>query len=244
MTVARYSLEGAVLPLVTETLSLGELARKFIQGIYGARNQGASSGSLSGKGENGEPLKGHTHAFYLPTDEDGDGRLDHLTVFAACGFPQAELEALGEFSRVRQVGGKPDVNLLLTGLGNVDDFRGLTLFGPTRVWRSSTPFVPVRHPKLRRGVILESPGEQVALELERRGYPKPVEIRPLERAQFSDRRSARWIEFRRERLTGGGNRGPVLGYGFEIRFAQEVTGPLALGYGCHFGLGQFKAVHS
>ena len=54
-------------------------------------------------------------------------------------------------------------------------------------------------------------------------------------------RSLRWIEFRRERLFGGGSRGQGMGYGFVIEFAEPVPGPLCLGYGCHFGLGLFMA---
>jgi len=57
-------------------------------------------------------------------------------------------------------------------------------------------------------------------------------------------RSLRWIEFRRERLLGGGSRGQGLGYGFEVEFAEPVLGPLCLGYGCHFGLGAFMVAAS
>ena len=52
-------------------------------------------------------------------------------------------------------------------------------------------------------------------------------------------RFIRWIEFRRERLLGGGSRGQGFGYGFDIEFAEPVAGPLYFGYGCHFGLGMF-----
>lgn len=31
-------------------------------------------------------------------------------------------------------------------------------------------------------------------------------------------------------------------YGFEIEFAEPVCGPIALGFGCHFGLGLFLPV--
>jgi CRISPR-associated protein Csb2 len=30
------------------------------------------------------------------------------------------------------------------------------------------------------------------------------------------------------------------GLGFRITFAQDVEGPVVLGYGAHFGLGQFR----
>ncbi len=48
-----------------------------------------------------------------------------------------------------------------------------------------------------------------------------------------------WLKFRRERLTGGGSQAGSSGFGFRLTFSEEVTGPIALGYGCHFGLGAF-----
>lgn len=239
--VVRFALDGPVLPLLTEALSIGELARSFVQGIYGRQNEGASSAILSGKAESGEPLRGHRHAFYLAADEDGDGRLDHLTIFARGGFPPAEIRALERCCRIRQVGGRPDLNLVLVGAARRDDFRGMPMFGPDRRWRSATPFVPVRHTKIKRGQPAETPAEQLLLELERRAFTPPVRITPLERCELEDGRSLRWIEFRRERLAGTGTRGSLLGFGFELEFAEPQFGPFALGYGCHFGLGQFRA---
>lgn len=241
-TVIRYALDGTVLPLALEALSVGELARRFIQGIYGKQNDGRSSEVLSGKTAAGDPLTGHVHAHFLASDDDLDGRLDHLAVFAAGGFDEAELRALESFTRLRQVGGKPDLNTLLTGAGQVGDFVGMPSFGPAIAWRSATPFCPVRHAKTRSGKVVDGPEDQLRLELLRRGLPEPREIRPLERCVLSDGRSVRWIEFRKERIFGEGSRGQSIGLGFEIRFDKPVSGPIALGYGCHFGLGQFRAL--
>ena len=67
-------------------------------GIYGRLTQynGVSgrSATLSGKDEHGVPLSGHRYAYFLPADEDGDGRIDHLTIFASAGFTEAEQRAL------------------------------------------------------------------------------------------------------------------------------------------------------
>jgi CRISPR-associated protein Csb2 len=30
------------------------------------------------------------------------------------------------------------------------------------------------------------------------------------------------------------------GYGFKLEFAEPISHPVALGYACHFGLGQFR----
>jgi CRISPR-associated protein Csb2 len=246
ITVVRYALDGTVLPLVQETLSLGELARQYLQGIYGRRNDGATSMIFSGKTPDGTPLQGHRHAFYLPSDEDNDGRLDHLTVYARgqvgpdsqdWGFEEAELHALDTFRRLRQVGGKPDLQLVLLGVGTRAHWKDTSLFGRSRRWRSVTPFVPPRHHKVR-GRKRETPIEQLQDELQKRGFPRPIDIQELRRCEVEGH-SIRWIEFRRERLFGGGSRGQGFGHGFVIDFAEPVAGPLCFGYGCHFGLGLF-----
>jgi CRISPR-associated protein Csb2 len=94
-----------------------------------------------------------------------------------------------------------------------------------------------RHHKTH-GQKRETPAEQLCDELQRRGFPAPIAVHEVLRCEVNGR-SMRWIEFRRERLLGGGSRGQGLGYGFEIDFAEEGVGPLYLGYGCHFGLGLF-----
>jgi CRISPR-associated protein Csb2 len=246
LTVVRYALDGTVLPLVQETLSLGELARQHLQGIYGKLNNGATSAIFSGKTTDGRPLRDHRHAFHLSTDEDGDGRLDHLTIYARgqsgadgrdWGFEEAELHALDRFRRLRQVGGKPDLRLVLLGVGNSNDWIDTPLFSRSRRWQSVTPFVPPRHHKTR-GKKRETPIEQLQDELRRRGFPRPIGVHELRRCEL-DGRSIRWIEFRRERLLGEGSRGQGFGFGFAIEFAEPVAGPLCFGYGCHFGLGLF-----
>jgi CRISPR-associated protein Csb2 len=248
-TIVRYALDGTVLPLVQETLSLGELARQRLQGIYGRQNDGAPSAIFSGRAADGTPLQGHRHAFYLPTGEDQDGRLDHLTVYARgqlssegqdLGFTEADMYALDVFHRLRQIGGKPNLQLVLLGVGNRDDWARTPLFCRSRQWQSVTPFMPPRHQRTR-GRKRETPVQQLQAELQRRGFPNPTAVYDLSQRELNGR-SLRWLEFRRERLFGDGSRGQGMGYGFTIEFAEPVAGPLCLGYGCHFGLGLFVAI--
>jgi CRISPR-associated protein Csb2 len=147
---------------------------------------------------------------------------------------------LDAFRRLRQVGGKPDLRLVLLGVGGRHDWKDPSIFSRSRYWRSHTPFIPPRHEKTR-GRKRETPLEQLCGELRRRGFQEPVDVKPIPRCELNGR-SIRWIEFRRERLFGGGSRGRGLGHGFTIEFAEPVGGPLCLGYACHFGLGLFIPV--
>jgi CRISPR-associated protein Csb2 len=103
------------------------------------------------------------------------------------------------------------------------------------VWESLTPFVPTRHPKKVRGIDVETIEEQV-----RRGCEQLLGVQPVDIAPVGDR--AAWSRFRRRRPNGGGNRGPDRAFGARLVFEKPVRGPIALGYGAHFGLGLFAAV--
>ncbi|MFW6114445.1 MAG: type I-U CRISPR-associated protein Csb2, partial [bacterium] len=165
--VARYALDSTVLPLASETLAIAELARSAL--IYlctkteGRRVHGrewswkehkagrqpvdlAPFRNLTGKDASGRPLSGHRHAYYLPTDEDGDGRLDHLTIVAEEGFASTEIKALDRLRFLKRSEELPQLSLLFTGMGSLDDFQPLPL-RESRDWVSATPFLVTRHPK-------------------------------------------------------------------------------------------------
>ncbi|MGC9326747.1 MAG: type I-G CRISPR-associated protein Csb2 [Candidatus Hinthialibacter sp.] len=259
MQAARYVLDSTVLPLVTETITLAEQTRRTLMGIYGRmfpQEDGTKGRSdiFSGKTADKRPLEGHCHAYYLPTDEDQDGRLDHLTVFTPQGFGRREIQALDKFRSLKREENLPELKLLLVGLGRVDDFQNLNvpIFQKQRIWRSITPFVLSRHPKKKKsgklrlrenGLQIDGPEDQMLLEWKRRqeldpSLPDIKSLDVLEGLELKKYRSLRWIEFRRWR-----SRKPAppvsLGFGFQITFSEPVAGPIVLGYGCHFGLGLF-----
>jgi len=230
----RFALDGPVLPSVTETVYVAELARRRVQGIFGRLFEGATSPLFSGKRSDGTPLAEHLHTLFLPTDEDGDGKLDHLILYAASGFRSREQRALDVWRKTR---GPAGIELNVVWLGTEEKL-------PTaRCWRSATPFVPTRHYKERGAKRDGFPRHQLAVnlreELQRRGYPPLVaDPRPLDHLML-DGRPLPWRHFRQWRVLGEGRRGNDFGRGFQIAFARPVSGPLALGYACHFGLGLF-----
>ena len=248
-TVVRFGLSGDPPPPVTETLHWGNLARASAMSRYGRLNGGDVSPALSGKDSSGKPLRGHRHAFYLPTDEDGDGLLDHLTVWAPGGFRGPELEAVTSMDALNPGDAQSVVLLSFQGRGSVENFAGaLPLFGSSSNWRSLTPYVLTRHVKYRgkkgNKRIVDGPEDQVARELSLRFPNGPalgrVEIidrrRPVATAVPGRSGGFRPAEFFRYRSSGSSGGGA---YNFVIEFDESVTGPVALGFACHFGLGIF-----
>jgi CRISPR-associated protein Csb2 len=232
----RFALDGPVLPRVTETVYVAELARRRVQGLFGKLFEGAASPVFSGKQADGAPLAEHRHAFFIPTDDDGDGKLDHLALYAAEGLGARELRALDVW---RQTRGPGSLMLNVVWLGSDD-----APAGRARVWRSATPFIATRHYKERGAKRDTFPREKLAEmnlreELARRGLPEPVRVTVMDRLVLPGGRPLNWRDFRQQRVLGGGRRGASFGQGFEIEFAEPVAGPLALGYACHFGLGLF-----
>lgn len=253
-SLARYTLRADRPVDVRLTLRLGELARRAAQAVYGRLFAGAASPTLAGKRADGAPLVGHAHAFFLPTDEDGDSALDHLTLYCAAGFGPNEQQALEALDHIYANDETLAVHVALQRLPGAQpaDFPDAPLLATALRWRSATPFSLTRHYKTRGQKRDRFPPEQLPEanlreEAARRGLPTIAALRRLETGalwQHAERRPAGgrplfWGEFHQRRAFGEGRHGDELGLGFEIEFAEPVAGPIALGYACHFGLGLF-----
>ncbi|NIP67097.1 type I-U CRISPR-associated protein Cas5/Cas6, partial [Candidatus Bathyarchaeota archaeon] len=141
VNVVRYLIDGKVLPPVTDALPLGRLSRAVAMSVYGGSDDKRST-VLSGKDEDGNPLKGHIHAFYLPSDEDGDDRLDHITLYSSMGFEPEHQNALGRLTTLYGRRGKPDLELMLLGMTvHPDGTPENPVTGKSREWHSFTPYL-------------------------------------------------------------------------------------------------------
>lgn len=239
VTVARFALNSTVLPLAQDAMPFGEQVRRA---LIRNRVDTSHSEAIIGKTIDGVPLEGHLHAHYLATDEDGDGRLDHVTLYAPCGFDKGDLAAIGALRTIFRQGNRPDVRLILTGLGEVAQFGDAPIFALSRRWRSVTPFSLPRFANRAAGKPprpRDLPEAQLARELRVRGLPEPISIKRIEGYAAGGRPLVRWLEFHTRRFKGDQGNGLA---GFEIEFAEPIQGPLALGFGCHFGLGLFLPV--
>jgi CRISPR-associated protein Csb2 len=253
LTVARYAIDSVPLPLVTATVNIAELARRAIMAQYGRANDGEICPLISGRDADSKPLTGNRHAYFLPTDEDGDGRLDHLTIYIPAGLTDKVCRALANTNMLKVKDGV-EIRLLLLGFCRAgDDGAGDYLLWST-TWRSATPFVMHRHPKRYRsglaklkadGTQVDGPEDQILREwLHRCGsdssLPRIVRIDRLPELRSGNNRRISWLDFRCERSSYSAPSSAGIGGGFRITFASHVCGPVALGYGAHYGLGLFR----
>jgi CRISPR-associated protein Csb2 len=256
-SVARYLLAGRPLPRIEDTVRIGELMRRAALAQFGwlcdqtsGRRIPRAPCEVSGRDDDGRPLKhpSHTHAFWLPEDADGDGWIDHVSVFIAGGMNDRVLRALDRITRlwlapkqrpvedVAESGSVREWRLALEGFGKPADFAGAAgIFATSRKWRSVSPFLASGHLKASG-----YPGEVHRL-LRRRGRNAPdIEVGELETIDVGGA-PRRATHFHRFRSRGREAQPDTAGALLEIVLPEAIEGPLAIGYGSHFGLGLFAA---
>jgi len=227
LTVARYALEPDCSLTVREVLPFTEQVRRA---LISHRVDTAHSETITGKTADGVPLIGHLHAHYFATDEDGDGCLDHITIYAPRGFDAGDIEALKMIRSITRFNRHWRARAFLIGIGRRASFNA-PLFGTSKRWCSITPFSLPRFATRgagKRARRRDLPEAQLMRELRVRGLPEPVFIERIEGYVAGRRPPVRWLEFEVRRFNG------TTGYGlagFEIEFSEAVTGPLALGFG-------------
>ncbi len=229
--VALLRLTGGDRPGLFEAVRIGQLLRCALQSAFGKAAGGGASATFSGRAGENRRLDQHRHAHYLCLPDSHGRRVDRLVVWAPEGFGSEEVSALARlrklYDRDHTTGSSIEMRVALTGLGTEDELQIPDLVGPSRKWRSLTPFALVRHPKRRGGRTVDGPDEQVNQELAHRGLPAPETIQL---------RNDSWHRFRSSKLGQPRlERKPLCG--LELTFAEAVTGPIAIGALSHYGLG-------
>lgn len=231
LTTVRLALAGKPLPLLEDAVKIGELVR--LAAIYQADRLAAGNGVPSAlSGHDLPDGNRHGHAFYLPEDADGDGRIDHVLVHAAAGFDRAALLALDRIRRIWQDLGR-EWQVMLESYGNGRDFEALPLLGTAPTWISATPYL---HPWFRKKNFTVE--DQIRRECSRRGLPQPRTLELLQTVQVGAR-PRRPVHFYRFRSKRGLRQPDTQGSFWRLTFPEPIPGPLALGFGCHYGLGMF-----
>lgn len=230
-TAINFILSGKPLPRVEDSLRIGELMRiatmSQCKRIFGEDHVPSifSGHDLRADGY-------HRHAFYLPWDSNGDGKLDRILVHVPDGMNEAEQQAIAKVQRLWERGGT-DWRLVFEGSGDADTAPKLTR--PCTVWESATPYMHPWHIKKRLSVA-----DQIRRECRARGIPEPIAIEAFDEVNVGSGRKRRPIHFQRFRSRRGLTQPDRVGSLLRLIFDDPITGPLALGFGCHFGLGLFR----
>ena len=225
-------LDATVLPLVTTTLEVAEQVRIRLMGAHRRRMDGDESlvsPLFSGKTASGQKRLDHGHVYILPLGNNL-GRIDQILIISRVQpFGPDELDAVRGVRELWQSDGRPKVQCVLTWQGRLNDS---VQFRPARIVQSTTPFVAPRH--WRKGRDFTSfIGDEVRRECRNHGIGAAVE-----RIEFVPLDSLfDIVEYRRNRKSD-----PVRpGHALRLTFATMVLTPFSVGYGAHFGLGQFAA---
>lgn len=182
----------------------------------------------------------HSHASFLSEDPDEDGRIDRVILVAPSGITASILAAAALVGAINVAGQR--YRLAPESMGRLDS---LALATPARIWRSVTPFVTSRHRLSKTGKARPAhrPERQLEDELASRGLSAAgYAFAP---AAYAGERivtpEAFAIAGAARRPARPPPRDAVAAF-VELGFEAPVRGPLALGYGAHFGLGLFLPV--
>jgi CRISPR-associated protein Csb2 len=255
--VARFVLAGRPQPRVEETLRVAEIARMALNSI----KQDDEVPPIELRYDGSAPSKGdpeQEYAFYLPEDADGDGLIDHLIVYCRQGFSSRAKWRLDRLTKLWIEHGRPDEDgergrkewrLALEDIASPEDFYNVSgLLRPAQTWHSVTPLLKNRFDQGRPRAfeaLVESYRGQIIKEWTHRPHDlPPPNVEPLVDAWNTSRfmvqiggRSLSTLSFTRTRR--GRAQPDTAGGSFRLTFEKEIPGPIALGWGSHFGLGLF-----
>lgn len=246
ITVARFAIASTVLPRLTQALSVAERLHQTLA----KRADGKTCAPIfTGINAQGAPLTGHQHTHLFCELGEKRDSIGFITLYAPGGFNTESQSVIEEVQRKPLWGhGGHDLELLLLGFGDRDTF-DIPLFAKSKRWTSLTPFVSTRHAKTTRdgrpkldvdGWPIGSPAHDLRrlLHQELGVLPKTISA-PDHSITVRSQRTVRVLEYQTRRFHGEGNHGHQPAAAFTLEFEKEIQGPLALGYGSHFGLGLF-----
>jgi CRISPR-associated protein Csb2 len=232
VTTLRFAFYGRPLPLLENAVRIGELARMALMRVV-ENKQGKVPPLLSGHGLPRDNR--HEHAFFLP-EPDQDGQIGHLLVHVSGGLDQETLRAMQGLKKLYMRNG-PEWEVWFEGAGLIEDFSETSPFMASgKIWRPVTPYLRPWHVKKNFDTF-----EQIKKECLLHALPAPEAIHFLSEIKVGSR-IRRPVHFHRFRSKRGLLQPDTHGCLPELVFPETIQGPLALGFGSHYGLGLFVPV--
>lgn len=233
---ARWRLEGATLPPLWRSVAMGDLVRRALM---------ARAATLLGEDRVPAVLSGHglapgdDHLAILPEDADGDGFVDHLVAHLPVQFDNRVLRALTTLTRIWD-GAAGEWLVVENWVVGPGEPLG-TLVQTARRWLSATPFVNPLHTE-RRGRPPRPPEAALKALARRQGLPPIIDAVAVARVTIAGAHlrpvDFEWLRPRSPTPLPPDKEGSF----WRLTFAEPITGPVALGYNRHYGLGLFRPV--
>jgi len=232
----RPSSDAYVLPLAGEGVpkqhgrAFVEAARRAMIATASHLFDGSVEPFFHGHEENLDPLRLGYHAHLFLSPECAGDRVRALHLIAPWLADRAAELAIPETVKHRLAQRLEQVAAALSGIrvygpgfpdvvfsGCLPPVKGDGMFASSRVWVSTTPYWSTRHPRKTRDPDIDAfLREDVLLECERRGWPRPkITVTKVER--------------RNARLVGE----------LRLEFCTAQPGPLIIGWNSHRGSGTF-----
>jgi len=246
VNTAVFRLYGRPLPQVRDAIRFGEQARCAANGHVRAwsKTDALPSGLC---GHELDPQTPHRHAYWLAGHEVGqkdNGTIQRLVLHLPGGIDDTLRQALMTFNHIKRDEGV--LQLVLEGIGAAETLAATTpVLGAGSVWCSRTPYLHPWHMKKRELESAETFQTALLAQLRREWASLGRDPLQLEAIEALDEiriggRPMRALSFHRFRdkksgLTQPDKHGQLL----RLRFREPVQGPIALGFGSHFGLGMF-----
>ena len=248
-SVARFAIASAGLPRITRAISVAERLHQTLA----KRSDGKACASVfTGKGKDGIPLTNHQHTHIFCELGERRDVIGFITLYAPMGFNAEAQRVIEDVQRKAIWGhGGHDLDLILLGFGDKNTF-DIPIFAKAKRWTSLTPFVSTRHakhyadgrPKMdAEGWPVGSPAQDLRRLVQQEHSLTPKNISPPHHSiTVRPDRTLRVLQFQTQRFQGEGRHGHQAAAAFTLDFDEPTVGPLALGYGSHFGLGLFVPV--
>jgi len=251
ITVARFAIASSVLPRITQAVSVADRFHKTLVS-YADKRQLAHPAIFTGLGPDKQPLPGHRHTHIFCELGEKRDTIGYITLHAPDGYESDAQAIIEDVQHSRLWGkGEHDIHLILQGFGDESTFDS-PLFRPSVKWQSLTPFVSTQHLKTygdgrskldaqgwQQGSAASCLLQQLEKDPRTAGRLKTGGLKKLPAIKVRQGHILRCLQFQTHRHDGGGQRGNGDAGAFILDFEEAIQGPLALGYGSHFGLGLF-----